>query len=348
MNRKQFLAAIPPLTVALGAFGNHSTHEPDGATEGSKKRFTIPPYLRPGDTIGINCAASYSTLEEVQSALAKLKEWGFGVEIGKSVGAKDFTFGGTDAERAADMQYMLDNPNIKAILGARGGYGTVRIIDQLDFKKFAKKPKWIIGFSDSTVFHCHLHRHHHIATLHSKMCNSFLQDWTKAEPTQLESIEAIRLALTGEKMKYTTPAHEKNRAGQAEGVLIGGNLSIIYNMTGTSSDINCDGKILFLEDVGEYLYSVDRMFYNLLRTGKLSKLKGLIIGGFSEPAPRPDKPREDFGRTLYDIVWEKVKDFNYPVCFDFPVGHQKHNVPLKCGVRHRLEVNGEGAVLSEL
>jgi muramoyltetrapeptide carboxypeptidase len=243
------------------------------------------------------------------------------------------------------MQQMLDDPSIQAIMCARGGYGMVRIIDNLDFTRFAKKPKWIIGFSDVTVLHCHLNRNFGIASIHSKMCNSFPDDWAKAEPIQKETILSIRQALMGEKMTcHITPA-VMNRPGTASGMLVGGNLKTIESLACSRSDIKTAGKILFVEDTGEYLYSIDRMFWNLKRTGKLSALKALIVGGFKI---KPDDPGEEFGRTIYEIVLEKVRDYQYPVCFDFPVGHQKNNFALKCGVRHKLEVSPLSASLKEL
>ena len=346
MNRKHFLssvfaagAAIPGLSVS--ASGNKSGPAPPFSELSS----IIPPYLVPGDTIGITCPAGFITLKEIQPAVQLIESWGFGIRTGETVGKRDFTFGGADAERAADMQQMLDDPSIKAVLCARGGYGAVHIIDRLDLSGLTRFPKWIIGFSDITVILCHLHRQLNMASIHSKMCNSFPDDWSKAEPVQAASILSIRQALTGEKMLYTLPSHEKNRAGSAKGLLIGGNLKTIETLAGTSSDINTAGKILFVEDTGEYLYSVDRMFWHLERTGKLSSLKGLIIGGFKV---KPDDPGDEFGRTVYDIVQERVRAYDYPVCFDFPVGHQKNNFALKVGVVHRMEVMGDKVTLTDV
>jgi muramoyltetrapeptide carboxypeptidase len=305
----------------------------------------IPPYLKRGDTIGITSPAGYITLTELQPAIQQMESWGLKIRIGNTIDKRDFTFGGTDAERAADFQRMLDDSSVKAIMCARGGYGGVRIIDQLNFSKFLYKPKWIIGFSDVTVLHCHINSNYKTATIHSKMCNSFPEDWSKAEAVQIASIVSIKDALTGVKMKYNIAANEKNRKGIVEATLVGGNLKTIETLAGTKSEINTAGKLLFVEDIGEYLYSIDRMFWNLKRTNKLSQLKGLIIGGFKI---KPDDPGEEFGRTLYDIVWEKVKEYNYPVCFDFPVGHQKNNFALKCGALHRLSVTAGGVELAEL
>ncbi len=346
MKRKQFISSvlaggILPLTGLSQSMAGEADFlqlSPEGSAR-------IPSYLKPGDTIGITSPAGFITIEDIQPAVKQLENWGFRVKIGRTIGQKDFTFGGTDEERAADMQQLLDDDNVKAVLCARGGYGMVRIIDRLNFKKFSVRPKWIIGFSDVTVAHSHLSRQLNTASVHSKMCNSFPKDPALAEPVQTETILSIRKALTGEKMQYTAPAHEKNRPGIATGRLTGGNLKMLESLAGSKSDIRTEGAILFVEDTGEYLYSIDRMFWNLQRSGKLTGLKALVVGGFKI---KPDEPDEAFGRSLYDIVLEVVKPYSYPVCFDFPVGHQKNNVALKCGVLHRLEVTAGGAKLREL
>jgi muramoyltetrapeptide carboxypeptidase len=307
--------------------------------------FVSPAFLKDGDIIGITAPAGYITSEEIRSAVQKMESWGYKIKIGETIDKRDFTFGGTDEERTKDFQQMLDDPKIKAIMCARGGYGVVRIIDKLNWEKFKAKPKWIIGFSDVTVFHSHLNKNFGIASIHSKMCNSFPDDWSLAEPIQIETIEAIQLALSGKKMKYTTTPNPQNKLGTADGVLIGGNLKMLETLAGTKSDINTAGKILFVEDTGEYMYNVDRMFWNLKRTGKLSQLKGLIVGGFKI---KVDEDSDDFGKTLQDVVLEKVKAYHYPVCFDFPVGHQRNNYALKCGVKHRLEVKNENVGLKEI
>ncbi|MGC4100081.1 S66 peptidase family protein [Ferruginibacter sp.] len=339
MNRKKFLSSVVPAAAFIAApAGNNLFAEPGLPAK-------IPPYLKKGDTIGITCPAGFITLEDIQPAVAKMKEWGFDIKVGSTVGKKDFTFGGTDEERLQDLQQMLDDKSIKAIMCARGGYGAVRIIDKVDFKKFALAPKWIIGFSDITVIHAHLDRNFGIASIHSKMCNSFPSDWSKAEPVQMETIESIQKCLFGEKMIYTAAPNANNRAGIAEGTLVGGNLKTLETLAGSKSDINTDGKILFVEDTGEYLYSIDRMFWNLKRTGKLNRLKALVVGGF-KVKPSED-PADEFGKDLYAIVTEKIKEYSYPVCFDFPVGHQKNNYALKCGVKHQLTVSNSSVSLKE-
>lgn len=339
MNRKHFISSIIPLAAAFTAVAIPNT------SEEPEMHCKIPAYLKPGDTIGITSPAGFINLEELQPALLKLKEWGFKAVIGNTIGKKDFTFGGTDAERLQDLQQMLDDKNIKAILFARGGYGVVRIIDHLDFTLFKKNPKWLIGFSDVTVLHSHINRNCNVASLHSKMCNSFPADWSLAEPVQKESIESISQCLLGEKMIYTAVPTMNNKSGLATGSLVGGNLKTLESLACSSSDISTKNKILFVEDTGEYLYSIDRMFWNLKRSGKLSQLKALIIGGFKI---KKDDAGEEFGKTLEEIVLEKVKEYNYPVCFDFPVGHQKNNYALKCGVLHRIDVNSISVSLKEI
>jgi muramoyltetrapeptide carboxypeptidase len=337
MNRKDFLSAVIPLTAVTTAFTNNSSRE--------KKVAKIPPYLKKGDTIGITCPSGYISLEECQPAINKMKEWGFNIRIGMTVGAKDFTFAGTDEQRANDLQQMLDDDSIQTIMLGRGGYGAVRMIDKIDFTKFKKHPKWIIGFSDATVFHCHINSNYGIATLHSKMCNSFPDDFSTAAQTQIDSIDSIRQCLVGQKMKYERLPIAENRSGEGVGELVGGNLSIIQMMDGSVSDLKTDEKILFIEDVGEYAYKIDGMLWNLKRSGKLDHLKGLIVGEFRI---KPDDAGEEFGKTIYDIVMEKIHEYNYPVCFDFPVGHVKENYALKCGVKHRLVVDQQKTILQEI
>lgn len=341
MKRKRFLSFM--LTAGLTLPGTVSL----GKTVENLDDLPIkqPPYLKAGDTIGITSPAGFITMPEILPAIAMIESWGFKVKIGKTIDKRDFTMGGTDQERAADLQQMLDDPEIKAIMCARGGYGLVRIIDLLNFDRFVKIPKWIIGFSDVTVLHCHLNRQFGIASIHSKMCNSFPTDPAVADAMQLATIMSIKKLLKGENMQYQGPIVGINKPGRASGILVGGNLSIIESMAGTKSDLITDGKILFVEDTGEYLYNLDRMFWNLKRTGKLDRLAGLIIGGFKV---KPDDPGEEFGKTIYDIVQEKISHYGYPVAYDFPVGHQKNNFALKCGVKHSLEVGANESRLSAL
>lgn len=347
MKRKDFLSSSVSLFAgaALPSFTEKIISTSEKQNEEENVLPLIPPYLKKGDTIGITSPAGYITLEEIQPAIKCIEGWGFNIQIGDTVGKRNFTFGGTDEERIKDLQQMLDDKHIKAIMCARGGYGVIRIIDKLKWEKFKIKPKWIIGFSDITVIHSHLNKNLGIASIHSKMCNSFPDDWNRAEPVQVETINSIQRALSSEKMKYDINFNIQNKTGVATGVLVGGNLKMLESLAASRSDINTVGKILFVEDTGEYMYSIDRMFWNLKRSGKLSMLKGLIVGGFTV---KVDKGDDDFGKTLEEVVLEKVQSYNYPVCFDFPVGHQKNNFALKCGVKHKLIVQPQQCVLTEI
>ncbi len=340
MDRKKFIASSAA-ALAASCAGVTSVK---AAQTTENIREIIPPYLKPGDMIGITSPAGYILREGIIPAATLMQQWGFRIRAGYTIGKKDFTYGGTDEERLQDFQMMLDDPQIKAIMCARGGYGSVRIIDKLNWEKFKAHPKWIIGFSDITVIHSHLNRQLGVASIHSKMCNSFPDIWAEAPELQKNTIISIQKALTGEKMQYVAPASNYNRAGTATGVLVGGNLKTLESLAGSASDIKTDGKILFVEDTGEYLYSIDRMFWNLKRSGKLSQLAGLIVGGIKV---KQDTPDEYFGKTVYEIVSERVKEYKYPVCFDFPVGHQIDNFALKCGVKHLLKVEPTGTVLNE-
>ncbi|ULQ52648.1 S66 peptidase family protein [Flavihumibacter fluvii] len=339
MYRKDFLHK-----GMLAAMGLPFLHTDPPEVE-DRSTMIIPPYLKAGDTIALTAPAGFITLEEIQPALIQLQSWGLTVKIGQTIGKRDGTFGGTDYERLQDFQQLLNDRQVKAIMCARGGYGLVRIIDQLDFSLLKRHPKWLIGFSDVTVLHAHLNRVVRMASIHSKMCNSFPDNWNIADPVQQETILSIRDALFGKPLSFSLPSGEFNRLGKAAGELIGGNCKTIESLAGSVSDIRTDHKILFLEDSGEYLYSIDRMFCNLKRSGKLENLAALIIGGF-KVKPSED-PAEEFNRNLYQIILEKTSDCRYPVCFDFPVGHQRNNFALKCGVKVQVVINQDGVTLQE-
>ncbi len=340
MNRKHFISSLIPLSASLQIPPSRSMVLTDLPAKPIN-----PPYLKRGDIVGITCPAGYILSPEIQPAVSKLKEWGYDVRIGQTVNKKDFGFGGTDDERLQDLQQQLDDPSVKAILCARGGYGAIRIIDKIDFTHFKTNPKWIIGFSDITVLHNHINSNFNIASIHSKMCNSFPENWQTSEPIQQQTIDSIHKCLSGEKMSYSFSASPQNKIGYGSGQLVGGNLKTIETLAGSPSDLITKDKILFVEDTGEYLYSIDRMFWNLARSGKLKNLKGLVIGGFKV---KPDDEGEEFGKTLEQIVLEKTAAFKYPVCFNFPVGHQKNNFALKCNMKHSLNVLEGGCSLSEI
>lgn len=300
----------------------------------------IPPPLRKGDTIGIVCPAGHMPKSRIRTCIKVLKEeWGFRVVEGSTLGAGSGYFSGTDEERAADLQRMLDDDQIDAILCARGGYGVGRIIDQLDFSQLKKRPKWIVGFSDVTVLHAHVLARVGLATIHGPMAGAFASGgWRKP------SVESLHRALRGQKLSYAVEHHSLNRPGTATGVLFGGNLSLLAHLVGTPSEVDLQGKILFIEDVGELLYNIDRMMYQLHRAGRLSGLAGLIVGGFTD-CRDTDRP---FGKQAYDIISDVLEHYSFPVCFGFPVSHGPDNLALKSGVLHQLTINSRGCRLKEL
>ncbi len=296
-----------------------------------------PPYLKKGDTIGITCPAGYMATEKAQICINTLQSWGFEVIVGKTLGSKSKNyFSGTDEERGDELQAMLDDENINAILFGRGGYGMGRIIDGLDFTKFKKKPKWVIGYSDITVLHAHLFTKIKVASLHAPMAAAFNEG-------ENEFIQSLHNAIKGKKAKYSCAANSFNKQGSATGELVGGNLSLLANITGTASDINTKNKILFLEDIGEQIYSIDRMLYQLKRSGKFDNLAGLIIGGFTD-IKDTERP---FGKTVYQTIQEIVSEYDYPVAYGFPVSHGTENYALKIGVQYILKVGKSKTQLTE-
>ncbi len=296
----------------------------------------VPPYLRKGATVGMICPAGYMAKERTETCVEVLQQWGFNVKTGKTVGHQYHYFSGTDEERLADFQAMLDDPNIHAILCARGGYGTSRIVDQVDWSHFQLNPKWIIGYSDITVLHNHLEKHLGIASLHAPMAGAF------AEANRVdEFIITLKWALSGDLLEYQTPAHALNKFGHAEGKLIGGNLSLMAHLVGTKSMPDTNGAILFIEDVGEYLYNVDRMLLQLDRAGTLQPLAGMIVGSFTDMKDTVIP----FGQPLEEIIFERIKNYSFPVSFHFPAGHSIENVSLRMGMNHSLSVTETGTTV---
>jgi muramoyltetrapeptide carboxypeptidase len=289
----------------------------------------VPPYLQKGDAVALVCPAGQMDADRTLRCQQALKTWGFRVVEGRTIGRRSNYFSGTDAERLADVQQALDDPSVRAVICARGGYGSSRIIDQLDWKKFQKNPKWIVGFSDITVFHSFLFRRLKTASIHGPMANAF-NDESEENPF----LESLKKCLLGRKMNYPFSAHPLNREGKAEGRLIGGNLSLLAHQIGTASDIHTDGCLLFLEDIGEQWYHIDRMLLQLDRAGKLKSLAGLIVGAFSEL--KDTNP--PFGKTLEEIFHHHAGKYHYPIGFGFPVGHENENMAVKVGMTHRLQV----------
>lgn len=287
----------------------------------------IPTNLKEGDKIGLISTARKISSEELKPAIETIKQWGLEPILSKNIFNEYHQFSGTDEQRKSDLQDMLDHKEIKGVLCVRGGYGTTRIIDQLDFESFIKNPKWIAGFSDITALHSKINNLN-IASLHSTMPISFSTNTT-------ESIQSLKNALFGKSINIDCKSHPLNRLGECKAEIVGGNLSILYSLLGSPSSINTNGKILFLEDLDEYLYHIDRMMLNLKRNGKLSPLKGLIIGGMTEMHDN----NIPFGKTAEETILEHVSEFDFPVCFNFPAGHIIDNRAIRLGQMAHLKIN---------
>ena len=287
----------------------------------------MPPHLKKGDTVAIIATARKIDVSTLQPLIKLLESWGLKVILGKTIGKEQNQLAGADWQRATDLQEMLDNPSVKAIWAAKGGYGTVKIVDRVDFSNFKKNPKWIIGFSDVTVLHSHMNQLG-FQTLHAMMAISAPSATTAAK-------ESLRKTLFGEKLSYSIPFHAFNQLGQAKGELVGGNLSVLYSIQGSISEVDLNNKILFLEDLDEYLYHIDRMMTNLKRNGSLKNLKGIIIGGMTSMNDN-DIP---WGKNALEIIQECVKDLNIPVAYNFPAGHIKDNRALILGAIISFEVS---------
>lgn len=292
-----------------------------------------PPHLKKGDTIAIVATARKNITDNLKPAIDLAKSWGLEVVIGNTIGLDNNQLAGTDEQRADDFQKMIDNPNIKAIWCARGGYGTIRMVDLIDFSKFKQNPKWIIGFSDVTVLHSHLN-HLGFETIHGIMPVNI----EKASPI-IE--ETLRKALFGENVVYQVPFEKENKAGKAEGELVGGNLSILYSLMGSESQVDCKGKILFIEDLDEYLYHIDRMMMGLKRCGCLESLNGMVVGSFTKMKDN-DIP---WGKTAYQIIADVTRKYNFPIVYNFPAGHIHNNSTLILGKKVTLEVNDNETIL---
>ena len=294
-----------------------------------------PPILIPGDTIGITCPAGSIPMEKVQNCILTLEKWGFKVKLGKTVGSKKDCFSASDTERAAELQQMLDDANIKAVLCARGGYGLSRIIDQINFSGFNQNPKWVIGFSDITVLHAAIQKQNTMS-IHGPMAAAF----NKGAEGEIY-IQSLKNCLLCENQIINAAPHLLNKQGTATANLIGGNLCMIAHLIGSKNAINTMGKILFIEDVGEAHYNIDRLIIQCKNAGILDDLAGLVVGGFTELKDNAT----DFGATAYEIIHAHISNFNYPVCFDFPISHALENFAVMEGATYTLEVTKEGSIL---
>ena len=287
----------------------------------------IPPSLQKGDTIALVATARKNIDDNLKPAIDLLHSWGLEVVIGSSIGLDNNQLAGTDEQRAADFQQQMDNPNIKAIWCVRGGYGTVRMIDLLDFTKFKQNPKWIVGFSDVIVSHSYGNKLK-IATIHGAMPIT-------VGKASAESIESLRKSLFGEKLEYETSFSPANRLGNAKGEIVGGNLSILYSLMGSNAQIDCKGKILFIEDLDEYLYHIDRMMMSLKRCGCFDGLNGLIVGTMTKM-----KDNEiPWGKNANQIIEDVTKGYSFPIFYNFPAGHFRDNRALIFGKQVSLELN---------
>lgn len=294
-----------------------------------------PSYLKKGDTVAIIATARKVSKEEIQPAVTFFESYGLSVLLGKNLFEKDNQYAGTDKQRTEDLQWALNDKNIKAVMIARGGYGSVRLIEYIDFTEFKKHPKWVVGYSDVTVLHNIIHNQN-VATIHATMPLNF----TKNE----EATKSLIDALFGNLNEIKSGPYPLNKLGKTTGTLIGGNLSLIYSLSGTPIDIDTTGKILFLEDLDEQLYHIDRMMVQLKLSGKLKNLNGLIVGGMTDMKDNAIP----FGKNAEEIILDAVKEYHYPVCFDFPAGHIDRNLALYLGKEIELEARADGVSLKYL
>ncbi|MCB9012679.1 MAG: LD-carboxypeptidase [Bacteroidales bacterium] len=289
-----------------------------------------PPYLKPGDHVGIIAPARKIKMAEIEAFLALLEKWGLRYKLGKNLFAEENQYSGSDSQRADDFNDMLQDTDVRAIFAARGGYGSIRILRQLDFSGFEKDPKWIGGFSDITVFHSYLSSFLNTESLHCMMPFNYKPGDEESE----ESAESLRKALFGEKLEYSFPSFSANRIGNASGEIAGGNLSILYSLNGTGFLPDLRTKILFIEDIDEYLYHIDRMMLNLSLSGSLTNIRGLVVGGFTDLKDNA----VPFGKDYPEIIREACEKYDFPISFLFPAGHQNRNLTLIFGRQVQLSI----------
>jgi muramoyltetrapeptide carboxypeptidase len=297
-----------------------------------------PPQLTPGSTIGILCPAGAIPMEKVTICAQVLESWGYQVRIGKTVGTQFGHFAASDLDRQNELQSMMDDPEIHAILCARGGYGLSRIVAQLDFSKIKANPKWVIGFSDITILHAVLQKQG-IQSIHGPMAAGFGKG-----DAGLPYITALKQMLAGVVMPVDAKAHPANRLGQSEGVLVGGNLCLMTHLIGSENQLDTKGKILCIEDVGEYHYNVDRMLIQCKNAGLLDGLAGLVVGGFTDMKDESTA----FGETVIEMIQRITRGSNYPICYNFPISHELNNMPVQLGATYQLSVAENAVVLTKI
>ena len=297
----------------------------------------IPPYLQPGDEVAILSPASFPPTDNWKMGVKVLENWGLKVRTAPNYLSRHFGLGGTDAERLADLQQMLDDPSIKAIFPIRGGYGVSRLLDSLDFSGFISSPKWVVGFSDITALLCELDSKG-FASIHGPMPHNFCQKGGES------ALQNLYTALFEGVVSVAAPSNPLNRLGEASAEIIGGNLSLLSHLVGSRSFASTEGKILFIEEIGERLYHVDRMLLQLKRAGLFQNLAGLLLGGFTDC----NEASLSIGKTAFELVAEHTSGTSYPIAFDFPAGHIPNNQPLLFGVKTKMLVNAQGIQLTDI
>ncbi|RKE98986.1 S66 peptidase family protein [Ichthyenterobacterium magnum] len=334
MSKSIFILSV---FIVIVFFGNINSMA-QNTTSKQQEMLIQPDYLKAGDTVAIVAPSGIlkERNDEVNRAKALLKSWGLNVVVGDHVFSQDNHFAGTDAERCEDFQKVLDNPKISAIWCARGGYGTVRILDKLDYTKFKQNPKWIIGYSDITAIHNQVHNEGY-QSLHALMCVSLTKDLSKIQG----SIDTFKSALFGSPVNYDLEYSPYNRLGEASGELVGGNLTILHTMLGSNTSIDTSGKILFIEEIGEYKYHIDRMLQSLKRAGYFNNCAGLIVGDMSKMR----KNTTPWGKPIEQLVLDALADYNFPIAFGMPAGHEKDNRALVLGRKIELTVNSEQSTI---
>lgn len=320
------------IIIVLFFFGSINASAQDNTIIKTSSKLIQPPYLKAGDTVAIVAPSGVlkNRTDEVARAKKLLESWQLNVVVGKHVFSKDNHFAGTDLERCEDFQDALDNPNIKAIWSARGGYGTVRILDKLDYSKFLQQPKWVIGYSDITALHNQINTKG-VESIHAIMCVSLPSDLSEIK----ESIDTFKASIFGESIHYTLKESKYNREGKTTGQLVGGNLTILHTMLGSNTSIDSKGKILFIEEIGEYKYHIDRMLQSLKRAGYFDNCKGVIVGGMS----RMRKNTTLWGTSVEQLILDALADYNFPIAFNMPAGHEDDNRALIMGRTIDLEVS---------
>ena len=325
------------LSCALFFFGN--TNAQEVTIQQNKTALIQPPYLKTGDTVAIVAPSGIlkNRNDEVQRAVTLLQSWGLNAIVGNNVFSKSDHFAGTDDERCEDFQKALDDPTVSAIWCARGGYGTVRILDKLDYTKFKKHPKWVIGYSDITALHNQIHNEGY-QSIHALMCVSLTQDLDDIK----ETLATFKSTIFGNPVNYTLVGSGYNRVGETNGLLVGGNLSVLHTMLGSETSLDMSGKILFIEDIGEYKYHIDRMLQSLKRAGYFENCKGVIVGDVSKVR----KNTTLWGKSIEQLVLDALADYDFPIAFNMPAGHEKDNRAMVLGKKIELKVEKDSSSLN--